>query len=82
MSGANVVPIVHGHYDGRDIALPDDPTAVLRLADNPALAGQIGHDIVTASGTMLHVRGPVSIRRGDEVRLHVPVERTLVYPAE
>ena len=39
-------------------------------------------DIVTPSGTVLHVRGPVSIRRGDEVRLHVPVERTLVYPAE
>src|SRR6266853_1373645 len=53
MSGANVVPIVHKRYDGRDIALPDDPTAVLRLADNPALARQIGHDIVTASGTTL-----------------------------
>src|SRR6266496_2584895 len=36
MSGINVVPIVHEGYDGRDIALPDDPTAVLRLADNPA----------------------------------------------
>ena len=33
--------------------LPDDPAAVLRLADNPALAQQIGHDIVTASGTTL-----------------------------
>jgi tripeptide aminopeptidase len=53
MSGANVVPIVHERYDGRDIALPDDPTAMLRLADNPALARQIGHDIVTASGTTL-----------------------------
>jgi len=39
-------------------------------------------DIVTPSGTMLHARGPVTIRRGDEVRVHVPVERTLVYPAE
>ena len=39
-------------------------------------------DIVTPSGTVLHARGPVTIRRGDEVRLHVPVERTLVYPAE
>ena len=53
MSGANVKPIVHERYDGRDIALPDDPTAVLRLADNPALERQIGHDIVTASGTTL-----------------------------
>jgi tripeptide aminopeptidase len=53
MSGNNVMPIVHERYDGRDIALPDDPTAVLRLADNPALEGQIGHDIVTASGSTL-----------------------------
>jgi tripeptide aminopeptidase len=53
MSGAGVKPIVHRNYDGRDLVLPDDPTAVLRLADNPALAEQIGHDIVTASGTTL-----------------------------
>ena len=53
MSGAAVKPIVHRQYDGRDLVLPDDPTAVLRLADNPALAEQIGHDIVTASGTTL-----------------------------
>ena len=53
MPGANVKPIVHRRYDGRDLALPDDPAAVLRLADDPALADQIGHDIVTASGTTL-----------------------------
>jgi tripeptide aminopeptidase len=53
MSGAGVTPIVHRAYDGRDLVLPDDPSAVLRLSDIPALAGQIGHDIVTASGTTL-----------------------------
>jgi tripeptide aminopeptidase len=53
MPGAGVKPIVHRAYDGRDLVLPDDPTAVLRLADNRALADQIGHDIVTASGTTL-----------------------------
>jgi tripeptide aminopeptidase len=53
MPGANVRPIVHRLYDGRDLVLPDDPTAPLRLADNPALADQIGHDIVTAAGTTL-----------------------------
>jgi tripeptide aminopeptidase len=53
MSGARVAPIVHRQWDGRDIVLPDDPTAVLRLADIPELAEQIGHDIVTASGTTL-----------------------------
>jgi putative spermidine/putrescine transport system ATP-binding protein len=39
-------------------------------------------DVVTPSGTLLHVRGPVSTMLGDVVRVHVPVERALVYPAE
>jgi tripeptide aminopeptidase len=53
MDGANVKPIVHRAWDGADIVLPDDPTAVLRAADDSALAAQIGHEIVTASGTTL-----------------------------
>src|SRR4029077_12193921 len=53
MPGSGVGPIVHRRYDGRDLVLPDDPAVVLRLADTPALAGHIGHDIVTASGTTL-----------------------------
>ena len=53
MPGAGVKPIVHAAYDGRDLVLPDDPSVVLRLADNPPLAEQIGHDVVTASGTTL-----------------------------
>jgi tripeptide aminopeptidase len=53
MPGADVRPIVHGNYDGRDIVLPDDPSAILRVANEPALGAAIGHDIVTASGTTL-----------------------------
>jgi tripeptide aminopeptidase len=53
MPGAGVRPIVHRAYDGRDLVLPDDPAAVLRLAEIPALREQLGHDIVTASGTTL-----------------------------
>jgi tripeptide aminopeptidase len=53
MSGAGVKPIVHHDYDGRDLTLPDDPGAVLRVADSPYLGECIGHDIVTASGTTL-----------------------------
>jgi len=53
MPGAGVAPIVHRGYDGRDLVLPDDPTVVLRVHDIPALADQMGHDIVTASGTTL-----------------------------
>jgi tripeptide aminopeptidase len=53
MSGTEVRPIVHARYDGGDIVLPDDPSAVLRAADDPALAARIGDDIVTASGSTL-----------------------------
>jgi len=53
MSGAGVKPVVHHGYDGRDLVLPDDPEAVLRVADSPYLGECLGHDIVTASGTTL-----------------------------
>ncbi|HKY22470.1 MAG TPA: peptidase T [Vicinamibacterales bacterium] len=53
VSGANVRPIVHTNYDGRDLVLPDEPGMVLREADNPELAEQRGHDIITASGRTL-----------------------------
>jgi len=53
LTGADVRPIVHRAYDGRDLVLPDDPTAVLRMADYPPLAERLGDDIVTASGTTL-----------------------------
>jgi tripeptide aminopeptidase len=53
MSGADVKPILHAKYDGRDLVLPDDPTVVLRLAGDHALGRQMGHDIITASGLTL-----------------------------
>ena len=53
VSGANVRPIVHRRYDGRDLVLPDDPSAILRLSECAPLADRIGDDIVTASGTTL-----------------------------
>lgn len=53
MSGAGVKPIVHRDYDGRDLLLPDDPSAILRMSEIPELASQLGHDLVTASGTTL-----------------------------
>jgi putative spermidine/putrescine transport system ATP-binding protein len=39
-------------------------------------------DVVTASGTRLYVRGPITTMLGDAVRVHVPVERALVYPLD
>lgn len=51
--GAGVKPIVHRNWQGEDIVLPDDPSVVLRVKDIPALAEQIGNDIITASGKTL-----------------------------
>jgi tripeptide aminopeptidase len=41
------------NYRGGDIVLPGDPSQVIRAADHPALADQIGNDIVTSDGTTL-----------------------------
>src|SRR5438034_1868272 len=52
-TGANVRPQIARNYRGGDIVLPADPTQVIRAADHPALANQIGHDIITSDGTTL-----------------------------
>jgi len=52
-SGAGVKPQIVKAYRGGDIVLPADPTQVIRAAGHPALAGQIGHDIITTDGTTL-----------------------------
>ena len=39
-------------------------------------------DVTTASGVRLHVRSDVPVVLGDTVRVHVPVSRALVYPAQ
>ena len=52
-NGFSVKPIVHRNWQGADIVLPDDPAQVLSGAKFPYLAGKVGEDIVTASGTTL-----------------------------
>jgi tripeptide aminopeptidase len=52
-SGANVKPQIIRNYRGGDIRLCGDPSQVIRVADNPALADQVGNDIVTSDGTTL-----------------------------
>jgi tripeptide aminopeptidase len=52
-TAANVRPVVHESYGGRNITLPGDPSKVIRAADNPALAGLIGTTIITTDGTTL-----------------------------
>ena len=53
MSGKDVKAIFHRDYAGGDLVLPDDPSAVITAEGNPALAEQLGNDIITASGTTL-----------------------------
>ena len=52
-SGANVKPVHHRYYDGKDIVLPDDTSQVLRMRDSPYLEQHINHGIITASGLTL-----------------------------
>lgn len=52
-SGTNVNPIIHKNYAGQDLVLPNDKSQVIRFSEHPALAAQIGNDIVTADGTTL-----------------------------
>jgi len=51
--GANVKPQIVRNYQGGDIVLPADPSQVIRAKEHPALAQQIGNDIITADGTTL-----------------------------
>jgi tripeptide aminopeptidase len=52
-SGAGVKPQIVKNYQGGDMVLPADPSQVIRSAEHPALADQIGHDIITTDGTTL-----------------------------
>ena len=52
-SGANVKPQMVRNYQGGDIVLKADPSQVIRFNEHPALANQIGHDIITTDGTTL-----------------------------
>ncbi|MBR9978902.1 MAG: peptidase T [Bacteroidetes bacterium] len=53
VSGADVRPILHEQYNGKDIVLPADDRIVITVADNPALAGKVGETIITADGRTL-----------------------------
>lgn len=52
-SGNNVKPLLHKHFDGNDIILPNDSTQILSVKKYPYLLNHIGHDIITASGDTL-----------------------------
>lgn len=52
-TGKNVRPQVWRRYAGGDLQLPGDPTQVIRVRDNPELAGLVGKTLVTTDGTTL-----------------------------
>jgi tripeptide aminopeptidase len=52
-TGKDVKPQIVKNYRGGDIVLAADAAQIIRVADNPALADQIGNDIVTTDGTTL-----------------------------
>jgi tripeptide aminopeptidase len=52
-TGTNVKPQIVKNFRGSDIVLPGDPLQVIRIAEHPELANQIGNDIITTDGTTL-----------------------------
>jgi putative spermidine/putrescine transport system ATP-binding protein len=64
-------------------AAPTGANTVAGRVDNVEYCGRDSLvDVVTASGTLLHVRATGTPTLGDTVHVHVPVERVLVYPHE
>ncbi len=90
LTGVRKQPLANGRaavaIRPEEIVLGDGPGGVNAIAARVENVEYCGRDslldVVTAAGTMLHVRAPVTIAMGDQVRVHVPVERALVYPGE
>ena len=62
---------------------PNGANTIAGRVDNVEYCGRDSLvDVMTASGTRLHVRATGTPVLGDTVEVHVPVERVLVYPTE
>jgi len=68
-----------------ELTLGDGPSGVNTIAGRVENVEYCGRDslvdIVTASGALLHARSARPVALGENVRVHVPAERALVYPA-
>jgi len=61
---------------------PDGTNTLAGTVDNVEYCGRDSLvDFVAADGSRLHVRTTANVALGDALRVHVPVERALVYPA-
>jgi putative spermidine/putrescine transport system ATP-binding protein len=62
---------------------PDGLNTITGRVDNVEYSGRESLiDVVTPSGLKLIVRTSVPVQTDEQVRVHVPVERALVYPSE
>ncbi|MEP6943947.1 MAG: ABC transporter ATP-binding protein [Betaproteobacteria bacterium] len=94
LTGVRKQPLAAGRTAGRaavairpeEILMGEAPggiNTIVARVDNVEYAGRDSLlDVVTPSGTVLHVRATGMHALGDTVRVHVPVERALVYPGE
>ncbi|HQR10097.1 MAG TPA: ABC transporter ATP-binding protein [Casimicrobiaceae bacterium] len=90
LTGVRKQPIAQGRaciaMRPEELALgagPGGANTVAGRVDNVEYCGRDSLvDVVTAAGTLLHVRATGAPRVGDRVEVHVPVERVLVYPSE
>lgn len=75
-SGEGVKPMVHTNYKGQDLVLPDDRSVVIKMNEHPDLKDQMGHDIITASGTTLlgadNKAGLAAIMSATHILVHNP----------
>lgn len=82
-TAAKVKPIVHKNYAGDDIALPGDPTKVIRVSETPHLASYRGKTLITTDGTTLLgaddkagvavIMTAVAALLADRARQHAPI---------
>jgi putative spermidine/putrescine transport system ATP-binding protein len=62
---------------------PGGSNTIVGRVDNVEYGGRDSLiDVVTRSGVRLHLRSHVPVVVGEEVSIHVPVERALVYPED
>jgi putative spermidine/putrescine transport system ATP-binding protein len=60
-----------------------DTNTIVGRVDNVEYGGRDSLiDVTTRSGALLHVRSHAPVTIGEEVSVHVPIERALVYPRE
>lgn len=52
-AGNGVKPLLHQHYNGQPLVLPDDISQVISVEKYPYLKNFIGKQVITASGTTL-----------------------------